>query len=133
MGVMRVPLRLWPGHAMTLPIGLELYLKEDQARQRDLPYRTRSQLARSLLDGVVARLPGRPTRVLADGGYATKDVLQDLPAAVEVISRFLISGKLYVLPTSACPPASWPSTPARAVARVSQNFPAARARLAPPA
>jgi len=102
LGVMRVPLRLWPGHAVTLPIGLELYLKEPHAQQRHLPYRTRSQLARHILDGVIAQLPGRPIRVLADGGYATKDFLQDLPAAVEVISRFLISGKLYALPT---PPA----------------------------
>jgi DDE superfamily endonuclease len=102
-GVMRVPRRLWPGHAVTMPIGLELYLKEEQARQRHLPYRPRSRLARSILDGVVAQLPGRPSRALADGGDATKDFLRDLPASGEGISRFLISGKLYALPT---PPTS---------------------------
>jgi hypothetical protein len=107
-GVMRVPLRLWPGHAVTLPIGLERYLTEPQAQPRHLPYRARRQLARRILDGVIAQLPGRPIRVLADGGDATKDVLQDLPAAVAVVSRFLISGKLYALPTPSARPRRGP-------------------------
>ena len=49
-------------------------------------------------------------RVLGDGGYATKDTLRQLPAPVDVVSRLLITGKLYprpsppILPRRGCPP-----------------------------
>ena len=35
--IMRIPLTMWPGHHLSLPIGLELYLKETLARS--LPQR----------------------------------------------------------------------------------------------
>jgi len=98
LGVMRVPLRRWPGHSVTIPIGLALSLKEEQAHQHHQPYRSRSALARASVDFVAAQLPGRPIRALADGGYATKEFLRDLPDTVHVVSRFLLSGKLYALP-----------------------------------
>jgi hypothetical protein len=100
LGVMRVPLRLWPGHAVTIPIGLELYLKEEQAPWLGLPHRSRSILARTILDLVAAQLPGRQIRALGDGGYATKEFLRDLPPTVHVLSRLRITGKLYELPAS---------------------------------
>jgi Transposase DDE domain len=98
LGVMCVPLGLWPGHSVTVPIGLELYLKEEQARRSGQPYRSRSALARTIVDFVAAQLPGRQIRALGDGGYATKAVLRDLPGTVHVVSRFLLSGKLHALP-----------------------------------
>jgi hypothetical protein len=98
LGVMQVPLRRWPGHAVTVPIGLELYLKEEQAQQLGLPYRSRSALARPMLDCVATQLPGRQIRALGDGGYATKEFLRDLPPTVHVLARWLTTGKLYALP-----------------------------------
>jgi hypothetical protein len=98
LGVMRVPLRRWPGHRVTIPIGLALYLKEEQAHQPHQPYRSRSALARASVEFVAAQLPGRPIRALADGGYAPKEFLCDLPDTVHVVSRCLLSGKLYALP-----------------------------------
>lgn len=98
LGVMRVPLRRWPGHSVTVPIGLERSLKAAQAQQLGLPYRSRSALARTMLDFVAAQLPGRQIRALADGGYATKEFLRDLPASVAVLCRFPITSKLYALP-----------------------------------
>ena len=83
---------------MTIPIGLELYRKEAYAHQHHQPYRSRSALARASVNFVAAQLPGRPIRALADGGYATKEFLRDLPDTVHVVSRFLLSGKLYALP-----------------------------------
>ncbi|MEE8302012.1 MAG: transposase, partial [Candidatus Tectomicrobia bacterium] len=97
-GIMRIPLRWWPGHCLSVPIGLSLYLKEAQARKLKLPYRSRSALAREIVDFVAAKLPTRQIRVLGDGGYATKAYLRDLPATVQVVSRMLITGKLYELP-----------------------------------
>lgn len=98
LGVMRVPLQRWPGQSVTVPIGLALYLKAMQARQLARPYASRSALARQIVDFVAAQLPGRALRVLVAGGYATKDVLRHLPPPVEVVSRLLISGRLYDLP-----------------------------------
>lgn len=98
LGVMHVPLKRWPGHSLSVPVGLELYLQAPQAQQLNVPYRSRSQLARAILDFMAEQLPGRPIRSLADGGYATKDYVRRLPEAVHIVGRFPISAKLYEVP-----------------------------------
>ena len=98
VGVMHLPLQRWPGHSLSVPVGLELYLKEPQAHQLNVPYRSRSQLARDILAFLAEQLPGRPIRSLADGGYATKDYVRRLPETVHVVGRFPISAKLYAVP-----------------------------------
>jgi hypothetical protein len=103
-GVMRVPVPGWPGQSVSVPIGLSLYLKEEQAQRLQLPYQSRSTLAREIVDFVAAQLPTRRIRVLGDGGYATKDYLRQLPATVDVVSRMLITGKLYALPPKVASP-----------------------------
>jgi hypothetical protein len=109
-GQMRVPVPGWPGQSLSIPIGLSLYLKEEQAWKLHVPYQTRSALAREIVDFVATQLPTRRIRVLGDGGYATKDMLQQLPATVDVVSRMLIPGKLYTpplprtTPCRGCPP-----------------------------
>jgi hypothetical protein len=100
LGVMHLPLKRWPGHSLSVPIGLELYLKPDQAKALNVPYRSRSQLARAILDFVAEQLPGRPIRALADGGYTTKDYGRVLPASTHIVGRFPISAKLYELPST---------------------------------
>ena len=97
-GIMRVPLPQWPAHALSVPIGLSLYLKEAQAGKLQLPYRSRSALAREIVDFVAAQLPARQIRALGDGGYATKEYLRKLPTTVHVIPRLLLTGKLYERP-----------------------------------
>ena len=98
LGVMHIPLKRWPGHSLSIPVGLELYLKEPQAAKLRVPYRSRSQLARDILDFLAEQLPGRPIRSLADGGYATKDYSRRLPVTVHIVGRFPISAKLYEVP-----------------------------------
>lgn len=98
LGIMPVPLKRWPGHSLSIPVGLELYLKAELAAQLQVPYRSRSQLARDILDFVAEQLPGRPLRSLADGGYATKDYARDLPDAAHAVGRFPIRAKLYEVP-----------------------------------
>lgn len=100
-GILRVPLPRWPQYRLSVPIGLSRYLKEEQARKLHLPYRSRSALAREIVDFVAAQLPARQIRVLGDGGYATKEYLRGFPASVHVVSRMLLTGKLYARP---CPP-----------------------------
>jgi hypothetical protein len=98
LGVMRMPLTRWPGHSLSVPVGLALSLKPTQAQQLHMPSRSRSQLARDILDFVAQQVPGRPIRSLADGGYATKDSIRQLPKATHVVGRLPISAKLYTLP-----------------------------------
>jgi hypothetical protein len=96
--IMRLPLQRWPGHFLSLPIGLELYLKEPLANALKLPYQSRSALARRIVDQVAAVLPTRTIRVATDGGYATHVFLRALPPNVQVVGRFLLTGVLYHLP-----------------------------------
>lgn len=96
--IMRIPLQRWPGHCLSLPIGLELYLKEPLAQALQVPYHSRSTLARRIVDQVATVLPTRTIHVATDGGYATQDFLRALPPNVQVIGRFLLSGVLYHLP-----------------------------------
>jgi hypothetical protein len=93
--IMRVPLTRWPGHSLSLPIGLELYLKEALAKKLNVPYRSRSALARRIVDHVAAELPTRSLCVATDGGYATKVFLRDLPRNVHVVGRLLLTAQLY--------------------------------------
>ena len=103
LGIMRIPLTRWPGHRLSVPIGLELYLKPDQAQALHMPYRSRSQLARAILDFLAEQVPGRPIRSLADGGDATKDYIRQLPDTAHVVGRFPISAKLSLLPPTPPP------------------------------
>ncbi len=98
LGLMRIPLKRWPGHHLSVPIGLELYLKEEQAQKLGVPYRSRSQLARDILDFAAEQLPERRLRSLADGGYSTKEYVRELPDSAHAVGRFPISAKLYDLP-----------------------------------
>ena len=113
-GIMRVPVPGWPGHKVSVPIGLSLYRKAEQAQKLKLPYQSRSALAREIVDFVAAQLPTRQLRVLGDGGYGTKESLRQLPATVHVVGRMLITGKLYELPPQplaprrGCPPKKGP-------------------------
>src|SRR5713226_9508820 len=96
--IMRIPLQRWPGHSLSLPVGLELYLKETLANKLKVPYRSRSALARRIVDKVAATLPTRAIRVATDGGYATQAFLHALPTNVAVVGRFFLTAKLYQPP-----------------------------------
>jgi hypothetical protein len=106
LGIMRIPLQRWPGHRLSIPVGLELYLKPDQAHALNVPYRSRSQLARDLPAFMAEQLPERPIQSLADGGYATKDYVRRLPETVHIVGRFPLSAKRYEVPPPP-PQAAW--------------------------
>ena len=95
---MRIPLTVWPGHDLSLPIGLELYLKPKLAGTLGVPYRSRSQLARRMVDWAAEQLPTRRLRASGDGECATKAFLRNLPPSVEVTGRLLSTAKLYQPP-----------------------------------
>ena len=103
LGIRRIPLKRWPGHSLSVPGGLELYLKPNQAKALNVPYRSRSQLARAILDFMAEQLPGRHIRRLADGGYSTKDSVRQVPDAAHGVGRCPIGAKLYTLPSQPTP------------------------------
>jgi hypothetical protein len=103
LGMMPIPLRGWPGHRLSLPMGCELSLKPAQAQELGVPYRSRSPLARDLLHFVAEQWPARPIRTVADGGYSTQDEGRDVPDSAHAVGRFPISAKLYELPPKLTP------------------------------
>lgn len=99
LGEMRLRLRGYKEHFVSLPIGLKLYLKKEQAEALDQPYRSKSDLAREMLEAV-CRLAGPDRTVLSvqDGGYSTKDFLQELPSKAQVVGRLPVNSPLYAQP-----------------------------------
>ena len=87
LGMVHIPLTRWPGHYLSVPVGCELSLKAPQAQTLNMPYQSRSQLARALLNFVAEQVPRQPMRSLADGGYATKDYVRQLPKATPVVGH----------------------------------------------
>lgn len=53
-------------------MGLALSRTEPLANPRKVPSRSRSTLARRIVDHVAAELPARASRGATDGGYATQ-------------------------------------------------------------
>lgn len=93
-----IPLKRWPPHCLTIPVGLSLYLKEPVAKALKRPYYSRSQLARKMIELIAGLLTTRRLIITADGGYTTKEFLSQLPENVVVVGRFSITSKLYKLP-----------------------------------
>ena len=101
LGILRLPLPEWPSEKayLSLPVGLRLYLKKNEAEQLDRSYRSRSQLARQILDQICEMVPeGRTVLSIQDGNYSTKEFLQDLPPGAEVVGRLPVNSKLYEEP-----------------------------------
>ena len=67
LGIMHIPFTRGPGHYLSVPVGCELCLKAPQAQKLNVPYQSRSQLARAIFDCVAEQVPGRPIWSLADG------------------------------------------------------------------
>jgi hypothetical protein len=95
---MTIPFKRWRGHGLSIPVGLKLYLKEDIAKGLQVNYKSRSQLAREIIDLIATTLEDYSIVVSADGGYSTKHFLRSLPCNVDVTGRFPVSSSLHELP-----------------------------------
>jgi hypothetical protein len=69
-------------------MGLARSLKATLAATRKGPSRSRSALARRIVDQVAAPLPTRAIRGAPDGGYAPQACVRALPPNVDVVGRF---------------------------------------------
>lgn len=98
IGEMLIRLAPWPEHCISVPIGLALYLKPDQAERLGVAYRRRSELARAMLErlcGVVQ--PTRRVLSVQDGDFSTQHFLQGLSERVDVVGRLPKNSPLYGL------------------------------------
>lgn len=100
LGEMRVPFPGWTEEeSISVPIGLEVYLKEEKADKLGKEYVRRSRLGRRLVKRVAEEVgPERRVLSVQDGNYATKYFLQGLPEKVSVVGRMPKNASLYERP-----------------------------------
>jgi hypothetical protein len=96
---MRVPLSGWSEDSISVPIGLEVYLKEQKAEQLGKKYVRRSRLGQRLVKRVAEEVgPERRVLSVQDGNYATQYFLQGLPENAGVVGRMPKNGSPYERP-----------------------------------
>ena len=95
---MRVQLPAWPGRWTSVPVGLEVYLKEETAADLGRDFARRSELGRRLLDRVAAEVGDRRVLSVQDGNYSTQYFLPDLPSNADVVGRLAKNSPLYAPP-----------------------------------
>jgi hypothetical protein len=102
LGILLIRLPQWPNARLALPFGIEVYLKENEAKRLKRPHRSCSALARGMLERL-CRATDRPVLSLQDGGYATKEFLRNLPPQVKVVGRMAKNSVLYEPPAPPVP------------------------------
>jgi len=104
IGEMRIRLPHFEGGFVSVPIGLRLYLKPDEAQTLGQPYRSRSELAREMLEQI-CQLVGVDRTMLSvqDGGYSTRQFLRNLPENAHVVGRLPVDSPLYGVPAKKAP------------------------------
>jgi len=97
--VATVTLRLpgWPGLRWALPVFFALYRKRGDCDKHH-PFRTRQVLAAEMVRVIPTAFPNICWRIAADGQYATRDFVGDLPSTVNAVSRIRSDAALYDLP-----------------------------------
>lgn len=99
LGEMRVRLPGWPEDFVSVPIGLEVYLKEEKAEKLGQKYVRRSRLGQRLVKRVAEEVgPKRRVLSVQDGNYATQYFLRGLPESVDVVGRLPKNAALYERP-----------------------------------
>lgn len=89
-----VPCPGLPTRYLHLPLLARLYRPEKKSDAKH-PFRTRHELLIEMLRVLVEWAPGRQIEVVADGAYASKEVVGALPEGVVLVSRLRKDAKLY--------------------------------------
>lgn len=97
VGAITLRLPAWPLLRWVLPVLFTLYRKRTDC-DREHPFRTRQQLAGQMIRQAVEALPKVRWRVVADGQYASRDVVRALPENVNLVSRIRRDAAIYALP-----------------------------------
>jgi hypothetical protein len=102
VGAITLRLPRWPSLRWTLPVVFALYRKPADGDAKH-PFATRQALAARMVHQAAAALPGVRIRVAADGQYATREMVQGLPAGVNLVGRIRRDAALYELPPARRP------------------------------
>ena len=109
--VLVVQLDCLGGRQIGLPILFRLFRPKDDARpELDRERPSQPELARLLIDMILARLPTRIVELVCDGAYASK-AWQGLPERVSVTSRMRANAAVYALPATERRPGQQGRTP----------------------
>ncbi len=100
LGEMQIPFPGWSEEEpISVPIGLEVYLKRENAEELGRKYVRRSRLGQRLVKRVAEEVgPDRRGLSVQDGNYATQYFLQGLPENVGVVGRMPKNAALYEQP-----------------------------------
>jgi hypothetical protein len=81
-----------------LPILFRLYVPKKTAQKKNLPYRTKPQLAVQMLQLLCGRFENRQFHAVGDATYGGKSVLCELPRNCGLSSRLKMHARLYDAP-----------------------------------
>jgi hypothetical protein len=102
VGAVTLRLLRWPLMRWVLPVVFCLYRKRPDC-DRFHPFATRQVLAARVVCQVAEALPDIEIRVAADGQYATRDLVNGVPAGANPVSRIRSDAALYALPPARRP------------------------------
>ena len=97
VGAVTLRLPAWPLLRWVLPVLFTLYRKRTDCSP-DHPFHTRQELAGQMIRQAAEALPTVRWRVVADGQYASRDVVRALPENVNLVSRIRRDAAIYALP-----------------------------------
>jgi hypothetical protein len=99
------------GRTVGLPVLFRLFEPKDQARpELDSERPSQPELARALIDMILALFPGRIVELVMDGAYASK-AWRGLPDRVTVTTRMRSNARVHELAPAARRPAPRPAGP----------------------
>ena len=94
--IVRFP--LWPERPFCLPILFRLYLNKKSGAKHGRVYRTRPQLAVTLLQILCKHDKDADFHLLADSSYGGESVLSNLPGNCDLTSRLVLNARLHAAP-----------------------------------
>lgn len=98
--LLRLP--FWPTRVISLPIFASLYRREDDCKG-PIEFRTRIQLALNAIKTISGWIPDRRVQVVADGFFASGDVIRFLPGNAYFVSRMRRDATLNAVPAEPRP------------------------------
>jgi hypothetical protein len=89
--------------SFALPVLVRLYRTQKVCKKAGRAHRKKTELAVELLSVLRVAVPGRDLVVVADNGYANREVLTTLPARTCFIGRGIMDAAIYELPPARVP------------------------------
>jgi len=86
------------GRTFCLPMNLRLYRKQADCRRSGRRYRTRNELMHEMVQEAREALPARRVVFLADGHFATRTLLSNVPRNLTAITPIRRDAAIYRLP-----------------------------------